>query len=129
MSVGTDNFIFDLMKFLEPKLQSNWYCFGHHLKIPMEELHRIELTVGQASDRCTRQVLFLWREFNRDASCEPIVEALKQSGLSLLSDIVIKRYTNPEPTFCQICQRSHSLDFNDVDVHDVLSSTQNSMSA
>ena len=126
MSVGTDTFIIDLMQFLESKLQSKWYCFGHHLKIPMEDLHSIELTDGLASDRCTRKVIFLWRKSNPDASWEPIVEALKQSGLSLLSDIVFKRYKNPDRTFCQIC---HGLDFKDVDIHDVLSSTQKSMSA
>ena len=129
ISVDTDTSIIDLMKFLESKLQSHWYCFGHHLKIPMEELHRIQLTDGQASDRCTRQVFSSWRRSNQVASWEPIVEALKQSGLSLLSDIVFKRYKNPDRTFCQICHCSHGLDFKDVDIHDVLSSTQKSMSA
>ena len=117
MSVGSDTFIIDLMKFLESKLQSNWYCFGHHLKIPIEELHRIELTVGQDSDRCTRQVFFLWRRLNPVASWEPIAIALKQSGLSLLSDIVTKRYTNP------------SVEFTDFHLYDVLSSIPNSKSA
>ena len=124
MSVGSDTFIIDLMKFLESKLQSNWYCFGHHLKLPMEELHRIEVNVGQDNERCTRQVLFIWREKNPAASWEPIAEALEQSGLSLLSAFVTKR-----PTFCQICQCTHCLDYTHFEMHDVLASIPNSMSA
>ena len=120
MSVGTDTFIIDLMKFLESKLQSNWYCFGHHLKIPVEELHGIELTDGQASDRCTRQVLFLWRKLNPAASWVPIAKALELSGLSLLSAIVTNQYTNSGPIFCQICQCTHGLDYTEFEIHDLL---------
>ena len=127
MSVGSDTFIIDLMKFLESKLQSNWYCFGHHLKIPMEELHKIEVRVGQDTERCTIQVLFMWRRLNPASSWEPIAEALEQSGLSLLSAIVTKRYTSPGPTFCRICQCTHGLDYTDVGIHDVLDSFPNSM--
>ena len=126
--VGSDTFIIDLMKFLESKLQSNWYCFGHHLKLPMEELHRIEVNVGQNSERCTRQVLFIWRENHPASSWEPIAKALEQSGLSLLSTIVTKRYTNPGPTFCQTCQCTHGVDFTDCNIHDILASSSNSMS-
>ena len=111
------------MKFLESKLQTNWHHFGHHLKIPIEDLHNIEVNVGQDNERCTRQVLFVWRKLNPAASWEPIAEALEQSGLSLLSAIITKRYTNPGPTFCQICQSTHGLDYNDFDIHDVLTSS------
>ena len=128
MSVGSDTFIIDLMKFLESKLQSNWYCFGHHLKLSMEELHRIEVNVGQDNERCTRQVLFIWREKHPAASWEPIAEALEQSGLSLLSAFVTKQYTNPGPIFCQTGQCTHGLDCPDFDIHDVLTSIPNSMS-
>ena len=127
MSVGSDTFIIDLMKFLESKLQSNWYRFGHHLRIPIEELHKIEVRVGQDTEHCTIQVLFMWRRLNPAASWEPIAEALKQSGLSLLSAVVTKRYMNPGPTFCQICQCTHGLDYPDIDIHDVLTSIPNSM--
>ena len=78
------------MNFLESKLHSKWYQLGHHLKLPMEELHRIEINVGQDSVRCTRQILFLWRKLNPAASWEPIAKALELSGLSLLSAIVTK---------------------------------------
>ena len=111
------------MKFLESKLQTNWYHFGHHLKIPIEGLHNIEVNVGQDNERCTRQVLFMWRKLHPAASWEPIAEALEQSGLCLLSAIITKRYTNPGPTFCQICQCTHGLDYNDFDIHDVLTSS------
>ena len=116
------------MNFLESKLRSKWYQLGHHLKLPIEELDRIEMTVGQNNERCTRQVLFMWRKWNPAASWEPIAEALEQSGLSLLSAIVTKRYTNPGLTFCQICQCTHGLDYTDFDIHDVLTSILNSMS-
>ena len=102
------------MNFLESKLRSKWYQFGHHLKLPIEELHKIEVNIGQNNERCTRQVLFLWRRLNPAASWEPIAEALKQSGLSLLSAIVTKRCTNP------------GIDFTDFHIHDVLSSIPNS---
>ena len=116
------------MNFLESKLHSKWYQLGHHLKLPMEELHRIEVNVGQDSERCTRQVLFMWRKLNNTVSWEPIAEALEQSGLSLLSAIVMKRYTNYSPIFCQICQCTHGLDYTDFDIHDVLTSIPNGMS-
>ena len=115
------------MNFLESKLRSKWYQFGYHLKLPIEELHKIELTVGQNNERCTRQVLFMWRRLNPGASWEPITEALEQSGLSLLSAIVTKRCRNPGPTFCQTCQCTHGLDYTDFDIHDVLTSIPNSM--
>ena len=116
------------MNFLESKLRSKWYQLGHHLKLPMEELHRIEINVGQNSERCTRQILFMWRRLNPAASWEPIAEALELSGLSLLSAIVTKRYTNPGPMFCQICQCSHGLDYTEFETHDLLTSIPNSMS-
>ena len=116
------------MNFLGLKLQSHWIEFGHHLNLPIEELHKIEINVGEDSTRCTKQVLFLWRSLNPAASWEPIAEALKQSGLSLLSAIVTKRCTNPGPTFCRICQCTHGLDYTDFDIHDVLTSIPNSMS-
>ena len=116
------------MNFLESKLRSKWYQFGHHLKLPIEELHRIEVNVGQNNERCTRQVLFLWRKLYPAASWEPIADALEQSGLSLLSAIVTKRYTNPGSTFCRICQCTHGVDYTDFDIHDVLTSIPNSMS-
>ena len=128
MYIGSDTFLIDLMNFLESKLRSKWYQLGHHLKIPMEELHRIELTVGPNNERCTRQVLFMWRKWNPAASWEPIAKALEQSGLSLLSAIVIKRYTTSGPIFCQTCQCTHGLDYTDFDIHDVLTSIPNSMS-
>ena len=119
--VGSDTFIVDLMNFLESKLRSKWYQFGHHLKFPIEELHRIEINVGQNNERCTRQILFLWRRLYPAASWEPIADALEQSGLSLLSAIVTKRYTNPGPTFCQC---THGLDYTDFDIHVKLYSKQ-----
>ena len=115
MSVGPDVFVIDLMNLLGAKLHSNWLEFGYHLKLSMEELYRIEMNVGQDSERCTRQLLFIWRKLNPTSSWEPIVEALKQSGLSLLSVFVTKRYENS------------STDFNDVHIHDVLASFPNSM--
>ena len=116
MSVGPDVFVIDLMNLLGAKLHSNWLEFGYHLKLSMEELYRIEMNVGQDSERCTRQLLFIWRKLNPTSSWEPIVEALKQSGLSLLSVFVTKRYENS------------STDFNDVHIHDVLASFPNSKS-
>ena len=64
----------------------------------MEELHKIEVNAGQDSKRCIKQVLLMWRKFNPTASWEPIAEALKQCGLSLLSAIVTKQYTSHQCT-------------------------------
>ena len=116
------------MNFLGLKLHSNWLEFGHHLDLPIKELYRIEEKVGQDGKRCIRHVLFLWRRLNLTASWEPIAEALQKSGLSLLSDIVTQRYTNPGPTFCQTCQCAHGVDFTDCNIHDILASSSNSMS-
>ena len=117
------------MNFLESKLRSKWYQVGHHLKLPMEALHKIEINVGQDSERCTRQILFLWRRLNPAATWEPIAKALELSGLYLLSAIVTKQYTNPGPLFCQICQCTHGLDldYTESGIHDLLT-YQNSMS-
>ena len=93
----------------------------------MEELHKIETNVGEDSTRCTKQVLFMWRRLNPAASWKPIAEALKQSRLPLLSAIVTKRYTNSGPTFCQICQCTHGLDYTDFEMHDILTSIPNGM--
>ena len=128
MYIGFDTFFVDLMSFLGSKLQSHWMKFGYHLNLPIQELHKIEINVGKDSTRCTKQVLFLWRRLNPAASWEPIAEALKRSGLSLLSAIVTKQCTNPGPTFCQTCQCTHGLDFTHFDIPDVLSSIPNSMS-
>ena len=125
--VGSDTYIIDLMKYLGLKLQSHWFQFGYRLKIPMDELHKIEVNVGDDNIRCTNQVLLMWRRLNPAASWEPIAEALKLSGLSLLSATVTKRFTNPGPMFCQICQCTHGVDFTDFDLHDVLASIPNSM--
>ena len=108
------------MNFLELKLQNNWIEFGYHLKIPIEELHKIEVNVGRDTNQCTNQLLFMWRELNSDASWEPLVKALKQCGLFLLSAIVSKRYRTSGPTFC-------SLGYTDYDMNDVLASIPNSM--
>ena len=106
------------MKVLELKLQNNWIEFGHHLNIPMKKLHEIEAKVGHDNNRCTNQLLFMWRELNPDASWEPLVKALKQCGLFLLSAIVSKRYTRSRsgPTW------------SDYDMYEVLASIPNSMS-
>ena len=122
--VDSDTFIFDLMNFLGSKLQSHWFEFGYHLKVPLKELHRLEVTVGQDSTRCTRQLLFIWKNLNPAASWEPIAEALDKSGLFLLSVLVTKRYKNPNPIFYQ----THGTDFNNIDVYDVPDSLPNSMS-
>ena len=86
------------MKLLELKLQRDWIQFGYCLNIPIEELHKIEVNAGQDSKRCIKQVLLMWRKFNPAASWEPIAEALKQCGLSLLSAIVTKQYTSHQCT-------------------------------
>ena len=116
------------MNFLESKLRSKWYQLGRHLKLPMEDLHKIEINVGQDSERCTRQTLFLWRKYYPAASWEPIAKALELSGLSLLSAIVTKRYTNPGRIFCQICQCTHGMDYTELEIHDLLTCIPNSMS-
>ena len=108
------------MNFLELKLQNNWIKFGYHLNIPMEELHKIEANVGRDTNHCTNQLLFMWRKLNPDASWEPLVKALKQCGLFLLSAIVSKRYRRSGSTFC-------SLGYTDCDMYDVLASIPNSM--
>ena len=105
------------MNFLESKLRSKWYQVGHHLKLPMEALHKIEINVGQDSERCTRQILFLWRKLNPAASWQPIAKALELSGLSLLSAIVTKQYTNSGP---KICQCTHGMDYTEFEIHDLL---------
>ena len=127
MSVGSDMFVIDLMNLLGENLHSNWMEFGYHLEIPMEDLHKIEVNVGHDRERCTRQVLLMWRKLNPTASWEPIAEALKQSRSSLLSAFVSKRYANSGPIFCQTCQCTHDPDFNDVHINDVLASFPNSM--
>ena len=93
----------------------------------MNELQKIESNVGEDSIRCTNQVLFMWRRLYPAASWEPIAKALELSGLSLLSAIVTKRFTNPGPMFCKICQCTHGVDFTDFALHDVLASFPNSM--
>ena len=47
------------------------------MNLPTEELHRIEINVGQESERCTRQILFMWRRLNPAASWELIAEVLE----------------------------------------------------
>ena len=90
--------------------------FGHCLNLSKEELHNIEIRVGQDNKRCTKQILLAWRKLNPLASWEPIAEALQKTGYMLLSSIVTRHYTNPGPTYCQ---RTHGPDF-DFTVHDVL---------
>ena len=82
------------MNFLELKLQPRWLHFGHCLKISLLDLHKIELNIGHDKKRCIQQVLLVWSQSNPAASWEPIAEALKQCGFSLLSTIVTKQYTS-----------------------------------
>ena len=114
------------MNLLASKLRLDWIRFGYYLHLPGQELQSIEINF-EDNERCTRQVLFKWRELNPTASWEPIAEALKLSGLFLLSAIVTKRYKNPGPTFCQTCQRTHGLEYPACDIHDALTSFPNSM--
>ena len=104
---------------MESKLELKWMKFGHCLNLSKEELHNIEIRVGQDNKRCTKQILLAWRKLNPLASWEPIAEALQKTGYMLLSSIVTRHYTNPGPTYCQSCQRTHGPDF-DFTVHDVL---------
>ena len=82
------------MKVLELKLQKGWIQFGYHQIILVKELYKIEVNVGQYSKQCIKQYCLC----GENASWEPIAEALKQCGLSLLFAIVTKQYTSHQCT-------------------------------
>ena len=97
------------MDFLQSKVHLKWFKLGYHMGLSIEDLHNIEINLGQDKKRCIMQLLFEWRKSHRDASMEPIAEALKDSGYMLLSTVVTKLCKNPGST---VWEHTHGLDFN-----------------
>ena len=106
-----DTFFINIMEYLQSKEHLNWFKLGYYMHLPVPDLHKIEINLGQDKKRCITQLMFEWRKLHPDASWEPIVEALKDSGYMLLSTVVTKLCKNPGST---VWEHTHGLDFNDV---------------
>lgn len=97
------------MEFLESKITTDFVKFGHYLGLSMNELWKIEESVGHDPKRCIKQILFLWRS-SQDLSHKAIAAALEASGYQLLSKIVGSHSTSS--TYCSMCQKTHGEGFN-----------------
>ena len=75
------------------KTVDNWFVFGVHLGVPMDQLNKIELSYHQKDlERYKIEMLQYWLENNKNASWKNVVQALEQTDQLALAETVKQQY-------------------------------------
>ena len=88
-------FLANAVLLLQDHLVREWFTFGLHLGLEVEELNILESSYLCHLDQriCVRQMLTKWtNKFDRNATWDRIVYALKKIGNNLLAREVEERY-------------------------------------
>ena len=93
-------------------MKGKWFNFGYELGLTVGQLDNIEMRYHDTL-QCTRKVLLQWRVNNRNASWEPLIEALNKIGLTELGVDVEHHFTVPQKSkelegiYCSFCNGDH----------------------
>ena len=96
-----------MISFLDSRLTTDYFKFGHYLGLNVDLLHHIWQRNSHNPKHCITEVLLQWRKHSPDDSHECVVKALKASGYDLLSAMVTHRYSK------QYSQKNHGPAIND----------------
>ena len=94
-----EQFLRDAILLLQNHLVSDWFNFGLHLHIEIDELNVLEVNSLSFPDKRTsvRQLLTKWKDtFDAEATWEKIVIALRKIGNIALAQEVEEQYVMSE---------------------------------